>query len=113
MQMVIAALLLAAGASEPALTKALAPMPAVETQHIAKPRNASEISEGVQHTHAEGVGPMLRYPVPLPSRAAHTSPHLRGMWCRFYFRPAYNYGHQFDFPWRRPPYRHPPNVPHR
>ena len=109
MQMVIAALLLAVGPSEPGAGEVLVPMPTIETEDVAEPCDECNCPEGFERPG----GPFLRHPVPLPPRAAHSSPHLHGMWCRFYFRPVYNYGHEFDFPWRRPPYRHPPYVPYR
>ena len=103
MQTLLAALLIAAGAAAPDVGTPLAPMPPVKSDEVVQPYYECDCPQCVAYReHA-----LLRHPVPLPPRAAYTSPDLHAMWCRFYFRPAFNYSRQFDFPWRRPPYRHP------
>ena len=33
-------------------------------------------------------------------------------WYRFFYRPTFNYRHQFDFPWHSPSYQMPRYLPH-
>ena len=100
MQMALLAVVLVAGAPETAADESTLPM--AQEYVVADGSDSLGVATGcVGHPPCFRARPLPPPRLSVPLCGFELVRH------QYYYRPKYNVTHQFDFPWRRPPYRHP------
>jgi len=105
MQSALLTFLLAAGVSQTVAENAV-PAKTVTSECPCKFSGYSAVEPGLYHGYPVAVGEhFCRLGRFLPPSLYYPRNGYNSVWYQYFYRPTYNYRHQFNFPWHSPPYQ--------